>query len=125
MRQTNSTEIEILPAGEGGPRHLDSSTVMRVQGIPFLAISEFIRAKLKTWVMYAVNAHSIHTLPLTFLLHFSRGEERDARDIVYALSRHWNRVDINRIPEQDMTHFVARYSAAAPAWTALKTKYDM
>lgn len=49
-------QIEILPAGEAGPRHLDTSTVMKIQGIPFLTITEFIRAKLKTWMMYAVTA---------------------------------------------------------------------
>jgi len=49
-------EIEILPAGETGPRHLDSTTVMKIQGLPFLTISEFIRSKLKTWMMYAVTA---------------------------------------------------------------------
>jgi len=49
-------EIEILPAGETGPRHLDSTTVMKLQGLPFLTISEFIRSKLKTWMMYAVTA---------------------------------------------------------------------
>jgi len=46
-------QIEILPAGETGPRRLDATTVMKVQGVPFLTISEFIRAKLKSWTMYA------------------------------------------------------------------------
>ncbi|KAJ7931316.1 hypothetical protein B0H13DRAFT_863037 [Mycena leptocephala] len=55
-------EIEILPAGETGPRHLDSTTVMKMQGLPFLTISEFIRSKLKTWMI--------------------RGEDRDAQDII-------------------------------------------
>ena len=51
-------QIEILPAGETGPRHLDTSTVMKIQNVPFLTISEFVRAKLKTWVMYVVfNFH--------------------------------------------------------------------
>lgn len=45
------SQIEILPAGEEGPRHLDASTVMKIQSIPFLTISEFIRARLKTWMM--------------------------------------------------------------------------
>jgi hypothetical protein len=44
-------KIEILPAGEYGPRRLDSSTIMQLQGIPFLTLSEFVRAKLKTWTM--------------------------------------------------------------------------
>lgn len=58
-------------------------------------------------------------------LLFSRGLERDAQDIIYALSRYWNRVDINRIPDQDMNQFVTRYAAAAPAWVELKRKYGM
>ncbi|KAF8191143.1 hypothetical protein BJ912DRAFT_303604 [Pholiota molesta] len=98
-------DIEILPAGETGPRHLDTSTVMRVQGVPFLTVSEFIRAKLKTWVI--------------------GGQDRDAEDISYVLVRHWNRVDINRITEQDMNSFVARNASAAPAWAALRRKYGM
>lgn len=98
-------EIEILPAGESGPRHLDTSTVMKIQGVPFLTVSEFIRAKLKTWVI--------------------GGSERDAQDISYALIRYWNRVDINRITEQDMNLFVTRNTSAAPAWAALRRKYGM
>ncbi|KDQ59993.1 hypothetical protein JAAARDRAFT_592781 [Jaapia argillacea MUCL 33604] len=100
-----AVEIEILPAGEEGPRHLDSSTTMAIRGIPFLTVSEFIRAKLKTWG--------------------SRAQENDAQDIIYCLSRYWNRVDINRIPEDDMNTFVTRYPSAAPAWTAIKRKYGM
>jgi len=49
-----SSQIEILPAGETGPRHLDTSTVTKLQNVPFLTVSEFIRAKLKTWIMYAM-----------------------------------------------------------------------
>ncbi|PPQ88543.1 hypothetical protein CVT25_009923 [Psilocybe cyanescens] len=98
-------KIEILPAGETGPRHLDTSTVMRVQNVPFLTVSEFIRAKLKSWVI--------------------RGSERDAQDILYVLIRYWNRVDINRITEQDMNVFVSRNASAAPAWLALRRKYGM
>lgn len=55
----------------------------------------------------------------------SRGAEGDAHDIVYVLSRFWNRVDINRIPEQDMNHFATRNNTAAPAWSALRRKYGM
>ncbi|KAG6820901.1 hypothetical protein H0H93_009675 [Arthromyces matolae] len=98
-------DIEILAAGECGPRHLDVSTVMKVQGVPFLTISEFLRAKLKAWII--------------------RGSDGDAQDITYMLSRYWNRVDINRIPEQDMGVFVARNSNVAPAWTAIKRKYGV
>ena len=45
-------QIEILPAGETGPRRLDSSTIMTLAGLPVLTLSEFLRAKLKSWVMY-------------------------------------------------------------------------
>ncbi|KAJ7676466.1 hypothetical protein B0H17DRAFT_1161500 [Mycena rosella] len=102
---TNRYEIEILPAGETGPRHLDSTTVMKMQGLPFLTISEFIRSKLKTWMI--------------------RGEDRDAQDISYVLSRYWNRVDINRIPEPDMSHFVSRNTSVGPAWAAVRRKYGI
>ncbi|KAG2003499.1 hypothetical protein CC2G_004100 [Coprinopsis cinerea AmutBmut pab1-1] len=47
-------DIEILPAGETGPRILDNSAVMKLPnapGVPFLTYSEFIRAKLKSWMM--------------------------------------------------------------------------
>jgi len=100
-----AVEIEILPAGETGPRHLNSTTVMGVQGIPFLTISEFIRAKLKNWMI--------------------RAQDKDAQDIVYVLMRYWNRVDINRIQEHDMNFFVTRHTAAAPAWAELKKKYGL
>jgi len=78
---------------------------MVIRGIPFLTVSEFIRAKLRTWAI--------------------RGTERDAQDIIYVLTRYWNRVDANRIPEQDMNQFVIRFEAAAPGWTAVKNKYGM
>ncbi|KAF8735294.1 hypothetical protein AX14_002331 [Amanita brunnescens Koide BX004] len=100
-----SIEIEILPSGEAGPRRLDATTVMRVHGVPFLTISEFIRAKLNTWMI--------------------RRLDRDAQDITYVLSRYWNRVDINRIPENDMNQFVANNSTAASSWKAVKRKYGM
>lgn len=47
-------KIEILPAGETGPRRLDATTIMKIQGVPFLTISEFVRAKLKVWAMYVL-----------------------------------------------------------------------
>ncbi|KAJ8087510.1 hypothetical protein PQX77_013136 [Marasmius sp. AFHP31] len=100
-----SIEIEVLPAGEAGPRRLDATTIMRVQGVPFLTISEFVRAKLKSWMI--------------------AGSERDARDIIYALSRHWNRVDINRVPENDMNLFVTRNKSALQGWSAIKRKYGV
>jgi len=98
-------DIEILPAGEEGPRRLDGTTTMVIRGIPFLTVSEFIRAKLRTWTI--------------------RGLDRDAQDIIYVLTRYWNRVDVNRIPEHDMNQFVTRFQAAAPGWTAVKNKYGM
>ncbi|KAF9226246.1 hypothetical protein BS17DRAFT_794444 [Gyrodon lividus] len=87
-------EIEILPAGEHGPRRLDSSTTMKLKGVPFLTLSE-------------------------------RGSDRDANDIVYTLCRYWNRLDLNRVPEHDMNHFVTCHRAAALSWAALKRKYGM
>jgi len=97
--------IEILPAGEAGPRHLDATTITKIRGIPFLTVSEFIRAKLKTWMI--------------------RGSDKDGQEIAYVLSRYWDRVDINRIPEQDMRNFIVRNPTVAPAWTAVKRKYGM
>ncbi|KAK0482402.1 hypothetical protein IW261DRAFT_1550313 [Armillaria novae-zelandiae] len=98
-------KIEILPAGETGPRRLDGSTVMKIHGVPFLTISEFVRAKLKSWII-------------------SR-QDHDARDITFVMPRYWNRVDVNRIPETDMDQFVERYPEASPAWIAIKKKYRM
>jgi len=43
-----SRQIEILPGGEDLRRRLDATTVMKVQGVPFVTVSEFIRAKLKS-----------------------------------------------------------------------------
>ncbi|CAK5272144.1 unnamed protein product [Mycena citricolor] len=98
-------QIEILPAGETGPRTLDATTTMKLQGLPFLTLSEFIRCKLKAWLI--------------------RGEDRDAQDLAYSFSRYWNRIDVNRIPEQDMSFFVAKNPAVGPAWAALRRKYGM
>jgi len=98
-------DIEILPAGEGGPRRLDAMTVMTIGRVPFLTISEFIRAKLKAWAL--------------------RGMENDAADISFAISRYWDRVDFNRIPEQEMNSFVRHHKDAARGWTDLKRKYGM
>ena len=47
----SNIKIEILIAGEEGPRRLDGATVMAVGRVPFLTITEFIRAKLKAWSM--------------------------------------------------------------------------
>lgn len=94
---------------------------MKIQNVPFLTVSEFVRAKLKTWVMYAV----LTCCYFLANLFNSRGSERDAQDIIYILGRYWNRIDINRIPEQDMNLFVARNVTAAPSWAALRRKYGM
>ncbi|EMD34733.1 hypothetical protein CERSUDRAFT_86160 [Gelatoporia subvermispora B] len=96
-------DIEILVAGEDGPRRLDASKVVIVESLPFLTISEFIRAKLKTWAI--------------------RAAATDAQDIIFALNRYWNQVDINRIPEQEMNDFVKAHSTAGPGWTSLKRRY--
>ncbi|KAF5390608.1 hypothetical protein D9757_002582 [Collybiopsis confluens] len=108
-RPIPAVEIEILPAGETGPRRLvtrpPDSSVTIIQRIPFLSFSEFIRAKLKTWSI--------------------RMSDRDAQDIAYVMARYWNRIDINRIPEQDMNVFVTRNTSTLPWWLALKRKYGM
>ena len=41
------------------------------------------------------------------------------------MSRYWNRVDLNRIPEQEMNDFASRFPAVAQAWQELKRKYGM
>ncbi|TFK49289.1 hypothetical protein OE88DRAFT_1713535 [Heliocybe sulcata] len=96
-------EIEILRAGEEGPRNVDASTTTMIRGIPFLSITEFLRAKVKAWT--------------------SRQSEQDAEDICYVVSRYWNRVDYNRIPEDDMNNFAKSHSSVSPAWASIKKKY--
>ena len=44
------SQIEIVLAGEEGPRTLDTTTIMAIKGIPFLSVTEFVRAKLNVWV---------------------------------------------------------------------------
>ena len=61
-------QIEILTAGEEGPRRLDGATVMMVGRIPFLTITEFIRAKIKAWSMCVE--------PITFLCHVGEIADR-------------------------------------------------
>lgn len=53
----------------------------------------------------------------------SRGSHEDAEHIIFALTRFWAHVDINRIQEDDMDRFVSRFPAAAPAWSAIKRRY--
>ena len=64
---TTRLKIEILPAGEHGPRRLDGSTTTQLQAIPFLSHSEFVRAKLKTWSMQVFNVSDM----LDILTHFA------------------------------------------------------
>ncbi|EPQ53713.1 hypothetical protein GLOTRDRAFT_63364 [Gloeophyllum trabeum ATCC 11539] len=98
-------EIEILPAGEAGPRRLDANTTTTIRGIPFLSITEFLRAKLKAWAI--------------------RRQEQDAQEISYVVTRYWNRVDYNRVPEDDMNNFAKCHPAVAPAWLSIKRKYGL
>lgn len=44
------SQIEIVLAGEEGPRTLDTTTIMAIKGIPFLSVTEFVRAKLNVWM---------------------------------------------------------------------------
>ncbi|KAB5591209.1 hypothetical protein CTheo_5354 [Ceratobasidium theobromae] len=75
-------EIEICVAGETGPRNLNPHTVMAVQNLPFLSVTEFMRAKLRVWT--------------------TRTADSDAKDILFILTRYWSSIDLNRIPEPDM-----------------------
>ncbi|KIJ29285.1 hypothetical protein M422DRAFT_188713 [Sphaerobolus stellatus SS14] len=98
-------EFEVLPAGEEGPRRLDASRVMQVHNVPFLNVTEFVRAKMKAWV--------------------SRRSQEDAEHVIFVMARFWAQVDINRIQEDDMDRFVAAYPAASAVWTAIKRRYGM
>lgn len=117
-------QIEILPAGEEGPRRLDTSTVMTLAGLPVLTISEFLRAKLKAWVMYYSLLPPLRTHAETSTRN-SRRADKDAEDIMYILARYWNRIDINRIPEQDMDEFVKHHKTVAAPWAELRKKYGL
>ena len=55
----------------------------------------------------------------------SRRADKDAEDIMYILARYWNRIDINRIPEQDMNDFVKHYKTVATPWAELRKKYGL
>jgi len=98
-------DIEVVNAGEEGPRRLDHSTTMIIQNLPFLSVTEFLRAKLKSWML--------------------RGLAEDAHDIAFMLTRYYSSVDINRIPEQDMARFVSIYTSAAAAWDAVRQRYGV
>jgi hypothetical protein len=64
---SSTMQIEILAAGESGPRRLDALTVAIVSRVPFLTTSEFVRAKLKAWMMcvtcYALGPHAPLLMP--------------------------------------------------------------
>jgi len=96
--------IEILPSGEAGPRRIDNSTAMYIRGIPFLNITEFSRAKLRSWMV----GQAPH----------------DAVDLVFVLTRFWHRININRIPDVDMDRFVQHYPATAQSWESLKAHWS-
>jgi hypothetical protein len=100
------TQIEILNAGETGPKRLNRANVMVINQLPFLSISEFIRAKINVWL-----AH---------------GSEGDAADIIYVLSQFAASVDINRIPEPDMDRFVTLHPGEArQAWASVRSRYGL
>jgi len=96
-------QIEVLPAGEDGPRNLDASTIMAIRNVPFLSVTEFVRAKLKVWV--------------------SRRDPYDAHDIMFILISYWESIDINRIVEQDMDSFVQQFPDTKATWKAIKKRY--
>ncbi|PVG00730.1 hypothetical protein CPB86DRAFT_169411 [Serendipita vermifera] len=98
-------QIEIVPAGEEGPRNLDASTIMAIQNVPFLSVTEFVRAKLKVWV--------------------SRRDPGDAYDIMFILTGYWEAIDINRVVEQDMETFVKLNPEAKVAWKAIRRRYGV
>lgn len=54
--------IEIKTAGEAGPRKLDETTTMVLHEIPWLSVTEFVRAKLKDWIV-CVHSLTFATCP--------------------------------------------------------------
>ncbi|KAF8329420.1 uncharacterized protein EI90DRAFT_1391998 [Cantharellus anzutake] len=96
-------EIEIVQAGEGGPRQLNQTTIQILDDVPFLSPTEFLRAKIRAWAISA--------------------QAEDATDIAYVLARYWSVIDINRIPD-DMERFVQTYPQSAPSWQALQARYE-
>lgn len=101
--------------------------VTYLHGVPWLSITEFVRAKLKAWTVCVPPRFFLHArspgTDSTALIR--RGSERDARDIVFVLNKYWNTLDINRIPENDMERFVEVVPVAERAWIALKRRYSM
>ena len=95
---------------------------MKIQGVPFLTITEYVRAKLNSWIM-CVRHLFISTLRT--LKRYSRRLDLDAHDLLYVLARYWNSVDANRISDTDMNVFVHENPDAAPPWAAIRRKYDL
>lgn len=42
---------------------------------------------------------------------------------MFVLARHWNSIDLNRVPE-DIERFVQVYPQAAEAWRLLRSRYE-
>jgi len=76
---------------------------MYIRGIPFLNITEFTRAKLRSWMVAQAP--------------------QDANDLIFTLIRYWHRININRIQEADMDRFVQSYPTAKQAWESLKSQW--
>jgi hypothetical protein len=43
-------QIEILNCGETGPKRINATNIMMINHIPFLSVSEFLRAKMNAWL---------------------------------------------------------------------------
>jgi hypothetical protein len=41
------------------------------------------------------------------------------------MTHFWNQLDLNRIPEQEMSEFSSGHPEVAPFWAALLKKYGM
>jgi len=98
-----AVDIEVVLAGERGPRRLDETTVTLIRHCPFLTATEFLRAKIRVWAI----GH----------------DPADATDIIFVLARYWNSVDLNRIPD-DIERFVQEFPQAAGPWNALRARYE-
>ncbi|CAE6445258.1 unnamed protein product [Rhizoctonia solani] len=97
-------EIEVCIAGEEGPRNLNPQTVMALQNLPFLSVTEFMRAKVRVWA--------------------ARNISEDAQDVLFILNRYWASIDLNRIPETEMDRLVMAYPEAEAPWNAVKERYQ-
>ncbi|KAG8894730.1 hypothetical protein FRB99_001026 [Tulasnella sp. 403] len=109
-------EIEILKAGETGPKRINPSNVMIINQLPFLSISEFIRAKMNDWVLYVNHPPPMTPVDLPFLPSASHGSEADAHDIIFVLCTYTQAVDLNRIQENEMDRFIKLYPGSNAAY---------